>query len=79
MGLEVYYPSDIRNAIVAAEQAVSATATATGGTGELFATGYLAGYRAALTTMALALGLVVKQATASFQPLLLVEESREYL
>ena len=79
MGLEVYYPSDIRNAIVAAEQAVNDTATATGGTSKLFAAGYLAGYRAALTTMALALGLVVKQAGASFQPLLLVEEGREYL
>ena len=57
MGLEVYYPTDIRNALLAAEQAANATATATGDTDDPFAAGYLAGYRAALTTLALAFGL----------------------
>jgi len=57
MGLQVYYPSDIRNALLAAEQAVAATDTATGKQDDPFATGFLSGYRAALVTMALAFGL----------------------
>ena len=60
MGLEVYYPTDIRNALLAAEQAVTATATATRDEDDPFATGFLTGYRAALTTMALAFGLTVR-------------------
>ncbi len=48
MGLAVYYPTDIRNALIAAEQAT----TTAGAEGE-----YLKGYRAALTTIALAFGL----------------------
>jgi len=57
MGLEVYYPADIRNALLAAEQAANATATATGDQDDPFTSGFLAGYRAALTTLALAFGL----------------------
>lgn len=57
MGLEVYYPGDILNALQAAEQAVNATVEATGGRDDPFAAGYLAGYRAALVTVALAFGL----------------------
>lgn len=53
MGLEVYYPDDIRNAILAAEQATNAAAEA----GEV-SDDYLAGYRAALMTIALAFGLM---------------------
>ena len=58
MALEVYYPIDIHNALLAAKQAVNATAAASGGQEETFAQGYLVGYRAALTTLALAFGLV---------------------
>jgi hypothetical protein len=58
MGLEVYYPQDIRNALLAAEQGANATAEATGSTSDPFTAGYMAGYRAALTTLALAFGLV---------------------
>ncbi len=68
MGLEVYYPTDIRNALLAAEQAANATAKAIGnpqsrtspGTGQddPFSAGFLTGYRAALTTLAVAFGLV---------------------
>jgi hypothetical protein len=67
MGLEVFYPSDIRNALLAAEQAVNATADATGNEDDPFTAGFLTGYpwsfgprtkgRAALTTLALAFGL----------------------
>lgn len=74
MGLEVYYPTDIRNAILAAEQAVNAMADAAaigtavdqvqqGGAAAVnlpqsaFTAGFLTGYRAALTTLALAFGL----------------------
>jgi hypothetical protein len=67
VGLEVYYPTDIRNALLAAEQAANATAKAIGspqsrtspGTGQEdpFSAGFLTGYRAALTTLALAFGL----------------------
>ncbi len=48
MGLQVFYPTDIRDALLAAEQAT----TAAGANGQ-----YLTGYRAALLTMALAFGL----------------------
>lgn len=48
MGLEVYYRDNIRHAIQAAEQAASAG----GASGE-----FMRGYRAALTTVALAFGL----------------------
>ena len=58
MGLEVYYPTDIRNALLAAEQAVGATADASGDKDDPFTAGFLTGYRAALTTLALAFGLI---------------------
>lgn len=65
MGLEVYYPTDIRNALLAAEQAANATAKAVrpahdgaiGNQDDPFSAGFLAGYWAALTTLALAFGL----------------------
>ena len=57
VGLEVYYAADIRNALLAAEQAVGATAEATGNRDDPFTAGFLTGYRAALTTLALAFGL----------------------
>ena len=65
MGLEVYYPTDIRNALLAAEQASSTALMAANGQAPLrvgqnneFAEGYREGYRAALTTIALAFGLI---------------------
>ena len=69
MGLDVYYPDDIRNALLAAEQAVNATARATGDGCDPLAASFLAGYRAALTTLALAFGL-------TGQPKALQEERR---
>ena len=54
MGLEVYYRKDVVNAILAAEQATESA----GGDGR-----YLEGYRAALVTIALALGLGPRQQT----------------
>jgi hypothetical protein len=57
MSLEVYYPQDILNALLAAEQASSQALRAASGQGE-FAEGYEVGYQAALTTLALAFGLV---------------------
>ena len=58
MGLEVYYPQDIRNALVAAEQASNATMTAASREDDNFTQGFQSGYRAALTTIALAFGLL---------------------
>lgn len=64
MGLEVYYPADIRNALLAAEQANKAAAEAAdwaygrGVSPPAFMAGYQAGHRAALTTLALAFGLL---------------------
>ena len=57
MSLEVYYPQDILNAILAAEQSNSQALQAANGQEE-FAKGYEAGYRAALNTIALAFGLI---------------------
>ena len=61
MGLEVYYPTDIRNALLSAEQNVNATAKALGNTDDPFAAGYLTGYRVAITTLAMAFGLVTPE------------------
>jgi hypothetical protein len=58
MGLDVYYPQDIRNALLAAEQASTTALMATSLEGDQFAQGYQEGYRAALTTIALAFGLI---------------------
>ena len=58
MALEVYYPQDIRNALLAAEQASDAALMATRSKDDRFAQGYQEGYRAALTTVALAFGLI---------------------
>lgn len=65
MGLEVYYPADIRSALLAAEQAVSATADAACRKDDPFTAGFLTGYRAALTTLALAFGLAARPETFS--------------
>lgn len=58
MALQVYYPTDIRNALLAAEYAAQAVAQATA-EDDLAAVSFLAGYRAALATLALAFGLPV--------------------
>ena len=76
MALDVYYPSDIRNALLAVEQVINVTANAFGqpdnadnsqsadasqstdASQSAFTSGFLTGYRAALTTMALLFGLV---------------------
>ena len=58
MGLEIYYPADIHNALLAAEHAVTVAAGSSGRQDNAFAAGFLVGYQAALTTLALAFGLV---------------------
>lgn len=58
MALDVYFPQDICRALLAAEQASNATWLATGGKEDDFAQGYREGYLAALTTIALAFGLL---------------------
>ena len=68
MGLQVYYPTDIRNALLAAEQAANATARAAGVQDDPFSAGFLTGYRAALATLALAFGLPLAERTATFLP-----------
>lgn len=68
MGLDIFFAEDIRNALLAADEASSSTARActamdVDGDGRdaptacLYLRAYLEGYRAALTTMALAFGL----------------------
>lgn len=86
MGLEVYYPQDIRNALLAAEQASNAAMMALGGEDAAdpaqlaFTRGYGAGYRAALVTIALAFGLIrpdgIGQSTEWQQMLLQPAETR---
>jgi hypothetical protein len=66
MGLDIFFAEDIRNALLAADEASSSTArmcTAIGGDSRddpptrLYLRAYLEGYRSALTTVALAFGL----------------------
>lgn len=58
MGLDVYYPRDIQNALLAAEQAMGSALRVTVANDDPYGKGYQEGYRAALTTLALAFGLV---------------------
>jgi len=58
MALDVWYRSDIQNALSAAEQASEAALRAAGNAGDPFVVGYASGYRAALATLALAFGLL---------------------
>jgi hypothetical protein len=77
MGLSVYYPQDIRNALLAAEQASSAALMAVSAEDDPFARGYREGYRAALTTVALAFGLIRPdghQEDSDWQPTLLMAD-----
>jgi len=55
MGLDIWFSEDIRNALLAADEASSSTAAYCPDGPTLRA--YLEGYRAALTTVALAFGL----------------------
>ncbi len=58
MALDVWFRSDIENALRAAEQASGAAIRAAGREGEPYAHGFQTGFRAALATIALAFGLV---------------------
>jgi hypothetical protein len=62
MSRSVYYPTDVRNTLLAAEQSTNAALTAADNN-DPYTAGYRAGYQAALTTLALAFGL-----TAASQP-----------
>jgi len=59
MGLDIFFSEDIRNALLAADEASTSTARVCAAVGEDPVTlrAYLEGYRAALTTVALAFGL----------------------
>ena len=64
MGLDIFFSEDIRNALLAADEASSSTARVCAavcgdgrGDGSPLLRAYLEGYRAALTTVALAFGL----------------------
>jgi uncharacterized protein GlcG (DUF336 family) len=59
MSLDIFFLEDIRNALQAADEASSSTARVCAAVGGDTATlrAYLEGYRAALTTVALAFGL----------------------
>jgi hypothetical protein len=57
MSLDVFYPEDVVRALLAAEQA-TASALGSGEIETSYARGYGDGYRSALTTLALALGLL---------------------
>ena len=59
MGLEVYYRQDILRALAAARHATDCAVLAVQIGGDQYARGYREGYRKALTTIALAFGLVV--------------------
>ena len=59
MGLDIFFSEDVRNALVAADEASSSTARVCAAVGgdPVTLRAYLEGYRAALTTVALAFGL----------------------
>jgi hypothetical protein len=79
MRLEVYYPQDIRNALLAAEQASGAAWRAANGEDKEFAQGYREGYRDALATIALAFGLLHpddRQERHDWRPVFLTAVSR---
>ena len=59
MGLDIIFADDIRNALLAADEASSSTARvcAAAGGDQVTLWAYLEGYRAALSTVALAFGL----------------------
>lgn len=59
MSLEVFFPNDIRNALLAAEHA--STTALQAGDADVHAEGYRAGYRAALVTLALAFGVATPE------------------
>lgn len=59
MALEVWFKSDIQNALAAAELSGSAALRAAGVGDDAFVAGYNAGYRTALATLALAFGLAI--------------------
>lgn len=58
MALDVFFYTDIRNALLAAEQAGDMALQAAGGGMTEYTKGYQIGYHAALTTIALAFGLL---------------------
>jgi len=59
MGLDIFFSDDIRNALLAADEASASTARVCAAVGgdQVTLRAYLEGYRAALTTVALAFGL----------------------
>jgi hypothetical protein len=59
MGLDIFFSEDIRNALLAADEASSSTARVCAAVGgdQVTLRAYLEGYHAALTTVALAFGL----------------------
>lgn len=58
MGLDIYFAEDIRNALLAADEASTSTARACGsGSNPVASRAFLEGYRAALVTVAIAFGL----------------------
>jgi hypothetical protein len=59
VGLDIFFSEDIRNALMAADEASSSTARVCAAVGgdPVTLRAYLEGYRAALTTVALAFGL----------------------
>lgn len=57
---EVWHKDNLRDILLAAEQTTT-TALAAGGDGDLYAEGYKRGYRAALVTVALAIGVDLSQ------------------
>jgi hypothetical protein len=76
MALDVWYKSDIQNALRAADQASGATLKAVSNADEPYVLGYQTGYRAALTTLALAFGLVPVESQPVHQPDLLSDNQR---
>lgn len=72
MGLDIYFKEDIRNALLAADEASTSTARACypGPDRSVYLNAFLEGYRAALTTVALAFGLS-PQILSQYQPALL--------
>lgn len=68
MALDLWFKLDIQNALRAAEQASGAALQAAGNEHDPYAAGFQTGYRAALTTVALAFDLMLAGAEPVTRP-----------
>jgi hypothetical protein len=79
MALDIYFSEDIRNALLAADEASTSTARACAAVDgdQVTLRAYMEGYRAALSTVALAFGLMPSVIVAQGATIKTIEMLRE--